>query len=65
MKPPREKPKEPEWTECPTLMEWAERMFREGYPQIVAMMARTLPLEQRKRFKDLYERIKAEKAGST
>lgn len=42
-------------------MEWAEAMFRRGYPAIVLNVVKTLPEWARPKYKALYERIQAEK----
>lgn len=59
-----EKEPEPQWPECHSLMEWAEQMFRRGYPAIVLNVVKTLPPEHRKKYKDLFERIKSEKEAA-
>lgn len=59
----QEKEKDPEWSECNSLEEWVEKMLREGYPEIVTAMMKTLPEASRAKYREIWKRVKESEKG--
>lgn len=51
----------PEWKEALTLEAWVEKMLREGYPEIVRMLLKSIPEEQKPKYREIWKRVMAEK----
>lgn len=52
---------EPSWKDGLTLEAWAEKMLREGYPEIVKMLMKVLPEELKPKYREIWRRVMSEK----
>lgn len=44
--------------------EWAEKMIREGYIEIVKHMMKALPESSKEKYREIFKRIKEEKRNA-
>lgn len=51
----------PDWKDCQSLEEWAEKMIRGGYIAIVKNMVNSLPDSKKEKYREIYKRVMAEK----
>jgi ribosomal 50S subunit-associated protein YjgA (DUF615 family) len=59
----RNEEKEPEWSECSSMEEWAEKMIRAGYIEIVRDAVNLLPESDKEKYREIYRRVMAETKG--
>lgn len=50
----------PAWSDCPSMEEWAEKMIRSGYIEIVQDMMKGLPDSSKAKYREMYRRIRSE-----
>jgi threonine synthase len=48
-----------------SLEEWVEKMLRDGFPEIVTRVLKTLPEEKKEKYRQIWKRVMEEKKSES